>query len=130
LRDDLLAENPPVSSNQPRGSLTVSVTLALPNPASTRLPAEDLRSALRAVDAWLARQADAGGTARGVAGGVEFRFPSAAGASLTVRGDDERFLLADAAGRIVVMREAVLERATFIELSQLPLEVVPWIAPR
>lgn len=126
LRDDLLAENPPVTSNQPRGSLTLSVTLALRTPSATRVPAAELRAALDAVDAWLAEQP--AGKSRGRARGAAFRFPPGAGASITVRGASERFLLADAQGRIVLMRDPDLNHASDIELSQLPLEVLPWIA--
>lgn len=125
LRDDLLAEDPPVSSNQPKGTITLSVTLALRVPASTRLAAADLRAALDDVDAWLERQGGDGRPTRG----VEFRFPPGSGASLTVRGDTERFLLADDAGRIVVVRDPDLDAATALDLSRPALEVLPWIAP-
>jgi hypothetical protein len=125
LRDDLLAEDPPVSSNQPKGSITLSVTLALRVPDSTRLSAADLRAALADVDAWLVEQGNPGAPTRG----VEFRFPPGSGASLTVRGDTERFLLADDAGRIVVVRDPDLDTAIGLDLSQRPLEVLPWIAP-
>ncbi len=127
LRDDLLAENPQVTSNQPRGSLTLSVTLALRTPRGTRVPAAELRAALDAVDAWIAERP--AGEARGHARGAAFRFPAGAAASLTVRGASERFLLADAQGRIVLMRDPDLDLASDIELSQPPLEVLPWIAP-
>ncbi len=127
LRDDLLAENPQVTSNQPRGSLTLSVTLALRMPRATRLPASELRAALDAVDGWMAEH-PAGETTRH-ARGVAFRFPAGAAASLTVRGNSERLLVADAQGRIVVMRDTDLDHAVDVELSQLPLEVLPWIAP-
>jgi hypothetical protein len=125
LRDDLLAENPPVSSNQPKGSITLSVTMALRVPETTRLSAADLRAALADVDAWLTRQGGGGPPTRG----VEFRFPPGSGASLTVRGDTERFLLADDAGRIVVVRDPDLDTATALELSRPAVEVLPWIAP-
>ena len=127
MRDDLLAENPQVTSNQPRGSLTLSVTLALRMPRATRLPVSELRAALDAVDTWIVDHPD--GEVSGRARGVAFRFPAGAAASLTVRGNSERLLVADAQGRIVVMRDPDLDHAVDVELSQLPLEVLPWIAP-
>lgn len=131
LRDDLLAQNPPVRSNQPRGSLTVSVTLALAPPRSTRVPVAELLDALAAADTWLAGKAVAEGLPPPAVRGVELRFPPGAGASATLRGaSSERLLLADAAGRIVLVRDADLaEGAREVELSQLPLEVVPWLSP-
>lgn len=130
LRDDLLAQNPPVRSNQPRGSLTVSVTLALAPPRSTRVPVGDLVDALAAADAWLARKAVAEGLPPPTVRGVELRFPPGAGASATLRGASERLLLADGGGRIVLVRDADLaDGAREVELSQLPLEVVPWLSP-
>lgn len=130
LRDDLLAQNPPVHSNQPRGSLTVSVTLALAPPTSTRVPVAELRAALDAADAWLSRKAAAEGLPPPAVRGVELRFPPAAGASATLRGASERLLLADADGRIVLVRDADLADGTReVELSQLPLELLPWVAP-
>ncbi|MFN7550580.1 MAG: hypothetical protein ACK59M_14330 [Pseudomonadota bacterium] len=129
LRDDLLAENPPVRSNQPRGSLTVSVTLALASPRSTRVPVGEFSAALDAADAWLSRKAAAEGVAPPVVRGLELRFPPAAGASATLRGRSERLLLADGDGRIVLVRERDLVDGTReVELSQPPLEVVPWLA--
>jgi hypothetical protein len=130
LRDDLLAENPTVHTNQPRGSLTLSVTLALPTPPSTHVPVPELLAALAAVDAWLQRQAQPGAPPPAHATGVEFRFPRGAPAQVTVRGASERLLVADADGRIVLMREPDLRAgATEIELSQRPLEVLPWMRP-
>jgi hypothetical protein len=130
LRGDLLAQNPSVRSNQPRGSLTVSVTLALAPPRSTRVPVAELVDALDAAGAWLARKAQAEGVPPPAVRGVELRFPPAAGASATLRGRSERLLLADGDGRIVLVRDADLADGTReVELSQLPLEVVPWLAP-
>ncbi|MFO0027884.1 MAG: hypothetical protein ACK558_03380, partial [Pseudomonadota bacterium] len=89
LRDDLLAENPPVRSNQPRGSLTVSVTLALASPRSTRVPVGEFSAALDAADAWLSRLAAAEGGAPPVGRGGGGRCPPGAGAWATRRGGRE-----------------------------------------
>jgi hypothetical protein len=129
LRDDLLAENPPVRSNQPRGSLTVSVTLALAPPSATWVPVDELRAALEAAEQWLSRKAAAEGLPPPAVRGVELRFPPAAGASATLRGASERLLVADAEGRIVLVRDGDLADGTrAVDLSQLPLEVLPWVA--
>jgi hypothetical protein len=125
LNASLLAENPLVVTNQPKGSLTLSVTLGLKLPTSTRVPVGELNAALAEADQLLAR---------GVSGldghvrGVELRFEPGANASLTLRGRSERLLMADHAGRIVLMHDGDLnEAAAVIELNRLPMQVLPYL---
>ncbi|MFO0030237.1 MAG: hypothetical protein ACK558_15575, partial [Pseudomonadota bacterium] len=94
-----------------------------------RVPVGEFSAAPAAADAWLSRKAAAEGVAPPVVRGLELRFPPAAGASATLRGRSERLLLADGDGRIVLVRERDLVDGTReVELSQPPLEVVPWLA--
>lgn len=122
LTDALLAENPLVLTNQPKGSLTLSVTLALRLPRGSRVAVDELGLALDQVDHLLRAQE---GAARRVRG-VEFRF-GAADASLTLRGRSERLLMADADGRIVVMRDGDLGAAREIDFAHPPLLALPYL---
>jgi hypothetical protein len=123
LNDALLAENPPVHSNQPRGSLVLSATLALATPPVRSLPPSFFTAALDDADRLLAAD---GNPAR--AAGVELRFAADAQATATLRGPAERTLVADRAGRIVLLRDRDLGSDTgSIELSALPTLVLPWL---
>jgi hypothetical protein len=126
LTDALLAENPMVVTNQPKGSLTLSVTLGLKLPTSTRLPVRELLAALTQADQLLVRGVDG---LKGRVRGVELRFAPGSGAALTLRGRGERFLMADHLGRIVLMRDADLSEAdAIIDLSRLPTQLLPYLA--
>ncbi len=119
----LLAENPPVHSNQPRGSLVLSVTLAVATPPAQSLPPSFFTAALDEADRLLAA---ANNAARFV--GVELRFAADAQATATLRGPAERTLYADRTGRIVLMRDRDLgSDTTSIELSATPTLVLPWL---
>jgi hypothetical protein len=119
----LLAENPPVRSNQPRGSLVLSATLALATPPSRSLPPAFFTAALDDADRLLAAD---GSRAR--AAGIELHFAADAQATATLRGAAERTLVADHTGRIVLMRDRDLGGDTgSIELSATPTLVLPWL---
>ncbi len=119
----LLAENPPVRSNQPRGSLVLSATLALATPATRAVPAAVLTAALDDADRLLGAD---GSPSR--AAGVEFQFPPQARATATIEGPAERTLVADHAGRIVLLRDRDLDgNPGMIELSAIPTLVLPWL---
>lgn len=123
LDDGLLAENPPVHSNQPRGSLVLSATLALATPPARSLPPAFFTAALDDADRLLAAD---GSPAR--AAGVELRFAADAQATASLRGPAERTLVADHAGRIVLLRDRDLGSDTgTIELSTTPTLVLPWL---
>ena len=124
--DALLAENPPVLTNQPKGTLTLSVTLALRAPERTPWPVAEIQAALVQVEKLLHEHPAPGAGPR--VRGAEFRFEPGSDARLTVHGRSERLLGADAAGRIVLMREPDLGAgATEVELSRRPLSVVPYL---
>lgn len=123
---DLLDENPVVVTNQPRGSLTLSVTLALRLPAASRVPVESLLAALAQADALLARRTGAGTPGRVV--GVEFQFAAGTPGGITLRGANERWLMPDASGRVRLMRVGDLDTGvTEIELAARPALVLPYL---
>ncbi len=126
LDPELLAANPAVRTNQPAGSLTLSVTLALRVPPGTRIPADAIRAGLAEADALMLAVADGAQPQR--ARGAEFRFPRGSAASLALGGANERVLVADREGRIVLMRDPDLQApATLLEFSSEPLLVLPWM---
>jgi len=119
LRD----ENPPVVSNQPKGSLTLSVAIVLKAPAATRFP---YREIARGIDQMRSVVA-ADGTALQVAG-VELWFDPRAQAQLNVSGRIERLLMADHLGRIVLDDSAELREAgVMLALSVPPRRIVPML---
>lgn len=122
----LLAANPAVRTNQPAGSLTLSVTLALRVPEGARIPVDAIRAALAQADALMAAGVAGAGPQR--ARGAEFRFARGAAASLSLHGEAERVLVADREGRIVLMRDPDLQApAGLLEFSTAPLLVLPWM---
>lgn len=122
----LLAANPVVRTNQPAGSLTLSVTLALRVPPGNRIPPDAIREALAEADALMLALADGSQPQR--ARGAEFRFARGTTASLALGGGNERVLVADREGRIVLMRDPDLQaQDTLLEFSSVPLLVLPWM---
>ena len=122
IDDALLAENPVVETNQPPGSLTLTVSVELPRPAVPVLACAAVEAALVEADALLASQ-----RARTRVRGVEFLFARDTG-GVTLRGDGERTLVPDRHGRVIVMRDPDLrERYSEIELSAPPLRILPFL---
>lgn len=123
LEEALLRENPIVVSNQPKGTLSLAVTLALAPPATARIPVAELAAALSDVDRLLR---ELPGQPNRAVRGVEFRFDPRAEARVTLRGASERLLQADAGGRVVLMRDTDLGAESIeVEISQPPLLVLP-----
>ncbi|MBK7146046.1 MAG: hypothetical protein IPH76_12900 [Xanthomonadales bacterium] len=121
LRD----ENPPVVSNQPKGSLTLSVAIVLKAPATTRFPYGEIARGVDQMRAVVA--ADGGGAALHVAA-VELWFDPRAQAQLNVSGRIERLLMADHLGRIVLDDSAELREAgVMLALSVPPRRIVPML---
>ena len=125
MDDALLAENPPVVTNQPRGSLTLSVMPALKLPTSLRWSVEDIRAALAQVEELLARSPVEGASTS--VRGAELQFAAGSDASVTVRGESERLLVADADGRVLLVLDGDLAGAREIELSRAPELALPWL---
>lgn len=125
MDEALLAENPPVVSNQPKGSVTISVMPALRLPASRTWAIADIRAALAQVEQLVARQPVAGAGSK--VRGAELRFAAGSDASVTVRGETERLLMADDEGRVLLMLDGDLADAREIELSRTPEVALPWL---
>jgi hypothetical protein len=122
------AENPMVETNQPKGSLGLSVTAGLRLPDALQVTWAQIDASLVQADELAAK--NGGGAPARRASGVEFRFPPGPVASLTVQGRSERLLKADADGRIVVMRAMIVdsEKPT-LQLSRRPDSAVPFEEP-
>lgn len=123
IDDALLAENPVVETNQPAGSLTLTLSIELPQPPGATLSVAEVEAALAEADALLEGQ-HASSRVRG----VEFRFESDAPAGVTLRGEAERVLVPDRDGRVIVMRDPDL-RSLYreIELAARPARILPFL---
>jgi len=120
--DALLAENPVVQTNQPAGSLTLTLSVELRQPRGAIVPVAEVEAALAEADALLARQ-----HARARVRGVEFRFAGDETGGVTLRGSGERVLVPDRAGRVIVMRIPDLSLYREIELAARPVRILPFL---
>ncbi len=126
LDESLLAENPLVTTNQPKGTLSLSVTLALRPPEGARMARAEIEKALADIESALGPAGQAALEAR--IRGVEVRFPAGAHGSLTLRDEEgERLFMADASGRVILMRETDLAGAGDVEFSQRPILILPYL---
>lgn len=109
LDDALVAENPDVLSNQPKGSLTLTVTFALKLGADLRIPWDTFEAAMDQARKVVAEQAkEQGGGVR--LGGAQFVFSTGSDASVTVAGKGERLLMADDLGHVIVMVDETMQK--------------------
>ncbi|HEY0180388.1 MAG TPA: hypothetical protein VGC30_12280 [Dokdonella sp.] len=123
LSEALRAENPPVETNQPKGSLALGVNAALRPPHGLVAPWREIAAALKQADALYA-SASPPHTVRG----IEVRFAPGAPATLTLGERSERLFAADADGRVIVLRDDVVdaEHAT-LAFSRPPLRILPYV---
>ena len=120
--DALLAENPVVETNQPAGSLTLTLSVELHQPSGAIVPAAEVEAALAEADALLVRQ-----RARSRVRGVEFRFADDGAGGVTLRGSGERVLVPDRDGRVIVMRDPDLSLYRELELAARPVRILPFL---
>lgn len=126
LREDLLAENPMVRSNQPKGSLSVSVSFEIRLSAGNQMSYADLyagmaeaNQALTAVDPSMAGHR---------VSGLEFSFPPDSGGHIEViDARREQRLDAGAEGFVRLRNDDALLAAT-VRWGTRPLRVVPFLA--
>jgi hypothetical protein len=124
ITDALRAENPPVETNQPKGSLALIVNVALRVGDGLRMPWSEIEAGLAQVKAFYA---DSRGAAAPAISGVEVHFSTGSAAMLTIEGKNERLLMADPAGRIIVTRDVALENdAPVLVFSRAPDFVLPY----
>lgn len=125
--ESLQAENPPVETNQPKGSLMLSVHAALRLPDAPEMPWSDVEAGLRQAEDLFAKTP--GGSAEGAKPrGVEILFAPGDPASVTLAGRSERLLQADADGRILVTRDMVVEsERPRLKFSRRALRMLPYV---
>jgi hypothetical protein len=124
VTDALRTENPPVETNQPKGSLALIVNVALRIGDRLRVPWADIEAGLGQVKQFYA---ETQGSAAPAINGVEAHFAGGSEAMLTIEGKSERLLMADPAGRIIVTREMASENAgAVLAFSRAPEFVVPY----
>jgi hypothetical protein len=124
VSEALRVENPPVETNQPKGSLALIVNVALRIGDRLRVPWTDVEAALSQVRQFYA---DTQGSAAPKISGVEAHFSPGNAAMLTIEGKSERLLMADPAGRILVTNEMASENAgAVLAFSRAPEFVVPY----
>jgi hypothetical protein len=128
VSDALRAENPPVETNQPKGSLALIVNVGLRGAGALNVPWSDIEAGLGQARAFYAKSR---GDAAPAISGVEVHFPPGGPAMLTIEGKDERLLMADPAGRIIVTRDMVAgESPPSLVFSRAPDFVLPYTEGR
>lgn len=124
VTDALRTENPPVETNQPKGSLALIVNVALKIGDRLRVPWTDIDAGLNQVKQFYA---ETQGSAAPTISGVEAHFAAGKGAMLTIEGKSERLLMADPGGRIIVTRDMASENpGAVLAFSRAPEFVVPY----
>jgi hypothetical protein len=124
--DALRDENPPVETNQPKGSLALTVIVALGGAERLRLPWTDVEAGLEQVKKFYADNVPSGTTAPTVRG-IEVHFKPGSAATLTIEGRSERLLMADAAGRIVVTTDMAIDKEKpTLAFSRAPDFIMPY----
>lgn len=124
LTSELLAENPVVESNQPSGSLSLSVSFEVAPPAGSNMAYTDFLDSVRQAQEAL-RQLD-GPYAKAEVVGLEFRMGGPDASATVACPDSEDLLRADQKGRIVVRIDPRLPPAdTAIHFSDAPRQAFP-----
>lgn len=130
MSDTLLAENPPVRSNQPRGSLSVSVSFEIDLGDGDGLSYAALAEGIDQAQAALA-QVEPSLAGRRVAG-IEFSFPAGTEGRLQIiDAKREELLVADRAGFVRLRNDPQLrESGATVRWSPRPLRAVPYLTSR
>ncbi|HKE46652.1 MAG TPA: hypothetical protein VKB52_01190 [Rhodanobacteraceae bacterium] len=125
VTDALREENPPVETNQPKGSLALIVNVALRGADKLRVPWSDIEAGLGEVRTFYEKSKSAA-TAPAVSG-IEVYFAGGGAAMLTIEGKGERLLMADPNGRIIVTRDmAPPSESPTLVFSRAPAFVLPY----
>ena len=125
VTDALREENPPVETNQPKGSLALIVNVALRGADKLRVPWSDIEAGLGDVRTFYEKTQSAA-TAPAISG-VEVHFSAGSAAMLTIEGKGERLLMADPNGRIIVTRDmAPPSESPTLVFSRAPAFVLPY----
>lgn len=126
IEDALRDENPPVETNQPKGSLALSVLPGLRLPAGLTMSGADLAAAMKQTDELFAKAPP--GSPPPVLRGIIVEFDAGAPASVTLAGKGESLLKADAGGRVIVMRDLLREsEKPSLVFSRRPAGLQPYL---
>ena len=124
VTDALRDENPPVETNQPKGSLALIVNVALRDAARLRVPWSDIETGLSQVKTFYAKTSGASAPA---VTGIEVYFSPGTAAMLTIEGKGEHLLMTDPAGRIIITRAMAQESGSpTLVFSRAPDFVLPY----
>jgi hypothetical protein len=127
--DALYAENPMVETNQPKGSLALTVSVGLRIPSTLQVAWSELAEGLAQADALHAKAS--GGAPAATTRGIEVYFDAGAPASIILAGKSEYLLQADAAGRIVLLRDRIVEsEQPQVRFSRTPSRMLPYMGDR
>lgn len=130
MSEALLAENPPVRSNQPRGSLSVSVSFEIDLGEGDGLPYAVLAEGIDQAQQALA-EVEPGLAGHRVAG-IEFSFPPDSDARVQIIDPRlEALLMADRQGHVRLRNDPRLrESGASVRWSPKPLRAVPYLTAR
>jgi len=124
----LRKENPPIESNQPKGSLRLNIGVELTVPATNTFPYARLLDGI--VEAIKFMKAQAGGPAPAedpVIKAVILLFPKSAGRAATVEvgtGAAKRVMTADATGQVrLLMKPTLAGENPMLKVSERPLRI-------
>ncbi len=125
LDSELLNEDPAVVSNQPRGSLTLTVVLVFRPYPTLRVPYREIRRALdQAAEVVAADLARNGAVVRGMA----VHFAKGHEATVSIRGQNERAFIADADGRVILVDTPLWYHPDVeVEFSEAPIRLLPYV---
>ncbi len=123
----LRAENPTVVTNQPKGTLALTVAIGLVPPEANAVPAARLTSVLAELNKFIKAQTGLMSFVVPKLQNVIFEFPAATKATVTISGAGaERVLKADETGHVPIKDLADLSRANAqFTFSERPNRITP-----
>lgn len=129
LSDELLQENPAVTSNQPKGSLSVSVSIEIALPAGPQMSYREVMAAIeqaeRALPGLDPRNNDR------VIRGLEVQLPSETASATIESSIGEQLLVADQDGFVFLRRDPELAaKNAQVQFSDRPIRIVPLVQRR
>jgi hypothetical protein len=124
LTPELLAENPLVYSNQPKGTLSVSVSIEVAKPKTLQWPYQQALAAMTQSEAALAKLEGLNGA---YIAGLEVYFEDSQ-AQVSIRSSKrDELLLPDALSTVFIRRDPMLEKDAVVAFSSMPVRIVPLV---
>ena len=122
---ELLKENPPVLSNQPKGSSQLQVALGVVLPDSLTYSYRELAQLLDDANAEMKKQAGMLSLAMPRAKALSFQFRAGGKQTVTIKRADPQVLTTDAAGAVrLEIDKAVAAQDPQVVVSEKPLKVL------